>query len=589
MSQRIRSRLVNVRENAGHFIYPEPADEMELPEMRCFDPNDCSCLNFEGSEYFKWNFAVPDKGDRTGRSQLDQPLGDLDGAGSGHLVAQHLLCLFNPHVSHSSDACKLKPQWHTSRPDNPEVKHGPEACLLEQATTLIRMGTKLLTQQSHDLTADAEGFEVFWCHQRKCRNYHRRVPGLSRILREFDHYNFALYLYSGATRFAAMSCPDSSQPPRMFVPRLWTPPDDPDKPLFPYITGFTTQIHRHVAPPPFGAPDYGPGPRPQLSLQYMTSVPQSELVVDNPPLKTAPSQAETTQLIINTPISVGSADGAQVVTCSITPDAETAGQSFQAVAKIYDPLYYRFSEWIAHEPRDVVIEADKDYSREAAAYEYLQKTGQTGSFAPAYYGSWTFALPITSRGKTQTRPIRLVLIEYLGGTNIRGSLFQNGPERAGKDAFYYAEEYRLEVLALAMDGYVRQLHSGIDQLDFAGRNVMLAPWSLSAEPGQDSPAVAGLSLPRIVLVDYNAAIVYTQSKRGRLPHMDWPRPCNPMWYFWDEPMDDFGGWVPHEWHHNPKFMQEWLQKRFGTEEKRKLYASVEEELIIRDYDLPEWQ
>lgn len=330
-------------------------------------------------------------------------------------------------------------------------------------------------------------------------------------------------------------------------------------------------------------------PRPQLSMQYMKSVPQRELVVDNPPLETAPLQAETTQLTINTPISVGSANGAQVVTCSITPDVESAGPSFQAVAKIYDPLYYSFKEWIAHAPRNVVTEADKDYSREAAAYEYLQETGQTGSFAPAYYGSWTFVLPITSRGKSQTRPIRLILIECLGGTSIRGSLIQNGPEREGKDAFHYPEGYRLEVLALAMDGYVRQLHSGIDQLDFADRNVMLAPRGPSTEPGQSLPVAAGLSLPRVVLVDYNAAIVYTQSNRGRPPHMDWPRPCNPMWYFWDESMDDFGGWVPLKWHHNPKFMQEWLQKRFGTEEMRKLYAPVEAELVFRDYGLPEHQ
>ncbi|KAL1857607.1 hypothetical protein Daus18300_010247 [Diaporthe australafricana] len=366
-----------------------------------------------------------------------------------------------------------------------------------------------------------------------------------------------------------MSCADNSQRPRMFVPRLWTPPDDPDKPPFPYITGFTTHIHRHVPPPPFGIPDYNPEPRPQLPMQYMKSVPQSELVVDNPPLETAPSQAETARLVINTPISVGSANGAQVVTCSITPEGETAGQPFQAVAKIYDPLYYSFKECIAHAPRDVITEADKDYSREAAAYEYLQEAGQTGSFAPAYYGSWSFVLSITSRGKAQTRPVRMIFIEYLGGTSIRGSLIHNDPECAGKDAFHYPEEYRLEILALAMDGYVKQLHSGIDQLDFADRNVMLAPRDPSTESSQDIPVVA--------------------EQERETASMDWPRPCNPMWYFWDEAMDDFGGWVPLEWHRNPKFMQQWLQKRFGTEEMRKLYNPVEEELVFRDYDSPEYQ
>lgn len=381
-----------------------------------------------------------------------------------------------------------------------------------------------------------------------------------------------------------MLCPDSSQRPQPFIPRLWTPPKDPDKPPFPYIIGFTIKIHGHVPPPPFGVNDYENEPRPRLSEDYLETVPQSELVVDNPPLETAPLQAATVRLTINMPLSVGGADGAQVVICSITPDTD-ASQSFQAVAKIYDPLYYNFKEWTGHVPRDVGYEADQDYSREAAAYKHLKDTGQTDSFAPGYYGSWTFFMPIISRCKTRTRPVRLNLIEYLGGPSIRGSLIRNDPDWEGKDAYHYPEEYRLEVLAIAMDGYVRQMHSGIDHMDFADRNVMLAP----RQPGQDVLIVAGLSLPRVVLVDYNAAIVYTQSKRGRPPHMDWLLPCNPMWYFWEESMADFSGWVPLEWHQNPKFQQQWLQKRFGTEEMLKLYAPITAELLYTDYNSPEHQ
>lgn len=62
--------------------------------------------------------------------------------------------------------------------------------------------------------------------------------------------------------------------------------------------------------------------------------------------------------------------------------------------------------------------------------------------------------------------------------------------------------------------------------------------------------------------------------------MDQARPCNPMLYFWDEPMNEFVGWVPHEWHDNPKF---------GTEEKQKLCDPAEVELVITDYDLAEGQ
>lgn len=389
---------------------------------------------------------------------------------------------------------------------------------------------------------------------------------------------FALYLHSEATEIAAMS-----------EFGLWQAPEDPDKPPSPYITGFTTKIHRHAPPPPFGIHHYEADPRPQLSSEYMKKVPQSELVVDNPPLETQPSPAETAQLTIDAPIAVGSNRGAQVVKCSIYPHGENACQPFQVVAKIYDALYYEFSESIGYQPRDVVSQADQDYSREAAAYEYLQETGQTGSFAPAYYGSWTLNLSISSRGKAQTRPARLILIEHLDGESIRDSIIHSKPWCLGEDedAFPYPEEYRLEVLALAMDGCVRQRHSGIDQRDFAARNLMLASRERPTEPDKSGAVVAGLPLPRIVLFDYNMAIVYTQTKRGRHPHMDLPLPCNPMLHFWTEAMDEFGGWVPHEWHYNPKFKQKWLKARFGTEGNRKLYAPVEEELVVRDSGLPE--
>lgn len=98
-----------------------------------------------------------------------------------------------------------------------------------------------------------------------------------------------------------------------------------------------------------------------------------------------------------------------------------------------------------------------------------------------------------------------------------------------------------------------------------------------------------MSLPRVVLIDYKTAVVYQLTEEGKIPLMDWPRPWNPMVYFWHLPMTDFGGWVPHEWHDNPKSMQEWLQSRFGTEEKRKLYASVGQELLAVDYGLPKHQ
>lgn len=37
-------------------------------------------------------------------------------------------------------------------------------------------------------------------------------------------------------------------------------------------------------------------------------------------------------------------------------------------------------------------------------------------------------------------------------------------------------------------------------------------------------------------------------------------------------MNEFVGWVPHEWHSTPRLKREWLQKRFGGTEQGKLYT-----------------
>lgn len=328
-------------------------------------------------------------------------------------------------------------------------------------------------------------------------------------------------------------------PPPIF--KFWSPPEDPDKPRLPYIPGFTVQIRRHVPPPPFGGPDYGMGTREELSESYLRGITQSELVIDHPSLDTPlPALSETAQLTVMIPITIGEVRGAQVFACEISPRNE-GDQPFQAVAKIYDPMYYSFEWNFSHQPRDTVCQADSDYSREAAAYEHLQKN--VTPFAPQYFGSWTFDLPIRSREVPKTRPVRMILIERLDGMPMRTMRVRNNPDpEEADDAFHYPEDFRLEVLAVAMDGYVRVLHSGLGQRDFASRDVML---DISAKPSAGVPVISGLPLPRIVLVDYNASVVYGLTAQGDNPQHRTPLPINPMQLWWGMPMNEFVGWVPH--------------------------------------------
>jgi hypothetical protein len=134
---------------------------------------------------------------------------------------------------------------------------------------------------------------------------------------------------------------DPSRPPRV-PPQFWSPPADPDRPTLPYMPGFKAQIKSHVAPPPFGDKTlYGPWPRKELSYIELKTVTQSALIVSNPPLEapTVPSNTqapkETAQLTITSHISVGCADGAQIVVCTVVKDSKPP---FKAVVKVYDAL-----------------------------------------------------------------------------------------------------------------------------------------------------------------------------------------------------------------------------------------------------------
>lgn len=354
--------------------------------------------------------------------------------------------------------------------------------------------------------------------------------------------------------------------------KFWSPPEDPDKPRLPYIPSFAVQIRRHVPPPPFGGHYYSMGSREELPESYLLGIKQSELVIDYPVIDTPPpAQSETVHLTVVAPIAIGGVRGAQVVACEISPRSE-GDKPLQAVAKIYDPVYYNYDYLSSRHPWDTVWQADSDYSREAAAYEHLQKNVTT--FAPKYFGSWTFDLPITSRGAPTSRSVRMILIERLDGTCMRDMLVQNDPDPdEPDDAFHYPEDYRLEVLAMALDGYSRMVYSGLDQKAFASRNVMLVA---STKPSAQVPSISGLPIPRVVLLDYNASVVYELAAPSDRPQCRTPLPINPMQLWWSMPTNEVVGWVPSEWYGIPRLKREWLKKRFGGAEQRRLYTMDEE-------------
>ncbi|KAL2147420.1 hypothetical protein VTI28DRAFT_9319 [Corynascus sepedonium] len=269
---------------------------------------------------------------------------------------------------------------------------------------------------------------------------------------------------------------------------FWSPPEDPEGPPLPCAAVFTVTITGHVPPRPFNLPSVYPFIKPPYDtsdehLKTLTVVPEKP--------------AEAT-LKGERPIAVEDGRGPQLVACTVTP-RNGQGKPFQAVAKIFNPFYYSFeNENAPHRPVATTLTADSHYSIKAA-YSYLQKTGHRGGFAPEYYGSWTFTLPIRHRGIQHKRHVRLLLIEYISGVCMRDLCYRESA------ALGFTEEHRLDVLARILDGDVRLEHSGINQRDLLPPNIML-----KLEPEEKDQLTKGR--PRVVqgavLIDYNISVVY---------------------------------------------------------------------------------
>ncbi|KAI0532581.1 hypothetical protein GGR58DRAFT_489612 [Xylaria digitata] len=354
-----------------------------------------------------------------------------------------------------------------------------------------------------------------------------------------------------------------------YTPPPPDPPPDPDRPRSPYIPGFVMQIIEHYPPAPFGEGGHGPSKHPYIGVEDPRP-PQTRLILAEPPQETQwPSEAppRNAVLTITNIISVSEARDTQLVACQLLIGGQE--QPYTVVAKIYDALYYRYYAV------NVVELADKHYSREAHSYRHLEATKalQKPGFAPEYYGSWTFELPLTAQGKVHTRAVRLILIEQLSGSSLL-DLFKY--TSTGPNAFHLDEAFRLEVLANIFVGIVKQLSSGLDQNDLAQRNVVLVP---SPQGGAMMPQ----SVPRVVLIDYNIAIIHEKTKFGH-PFKDDSRPRNPMQFFWYCPPLDLRGWISTEWFYRDRnSYRRWLIERFGGSSAAD-FAPIDEKLEFDDED-----
>lgn len=292
----------------------------------------------------------------------------------------------------------------------------------------------------------------------------------------------------------------------------------------PYAVGSTLIATRHKPHEPFGI-GYSTGGPPML--ENWKTLSQRELCCTRLPLGGQTVCEDQITLTITNVIRIGFNKAAQLVVVNKT-----------MIAKIFDPLYYR--NYDEYGRVNVVYDADSDYSREAVAYEQLQKSTAAKEVTPAFYGTWTIhvntLLPDGKQYKKYTRQVPLILMEYIHGETMPNIDVENLPEQT-----------RSHLLKRILDVDIIIFHAGVDNSDYCPRNIMIT--GLPDHSAGDAPD--GLAVKAI---DFNVAIVRhhpraheNQWKRKIDEEREaWlPKLLSPM-VRWYSGIDEFStyGWCP---------------------------------------------
>jgi len=239
----------------------------------------------------------------------------------------------------------------------------------------------------------------------------------------------------------------------------------------------------------------------------------------------------------STPTELASGDYLEKVvgdsgTVSETVGAQIVVANGNLVAKIYDPLYYPAYENSSYRD-DVIMQADFDYSREAAAYNELRGPFE-GTIIPKYYDSWTCDITVNTPSGPRERPVRLILMEFVDGVCMQDL-----------DANEFTEEERSNIMVKAIDAERAIAFRGVHHRDFAPRNILCS--------GND---LRSTDL-RVTIIDFNVSVV-TRLAYSQTPSDSARLPTSPIKRWQHSPLD-FEGWVPSK----PDKKKEWLWKHWA--------------------------
>lgn len=352
----------------------------------------------------------------------------------------------------------------------------------------------------------------------------------------------------------------------------------------PYAVGTILTIYPHEPPTVAEAEVYDHSTeKHQTDLQDKTHDILWEPVTDTAPsTSTTSSIPDRHQLEVTKQISVGQG-GAQVVLCTISPglrDGSSSPRRQLVVAKIYDPRLYgdENSGLLNDFPTEQAQWAALDYSREAAAYQHIERDKSTRPYLCTldYHGSWAFrltgSLPQTSKATrarpaaTYERTICILLLEYVQGCTVQELILLTEPSPPP-----VSQDYQLYVCARLSECEAWLEHIGLEHRDSAPRNVMLDPAPLltvgdtTRRRHQERP-------PRVILIDFNAARLAEDRPAAaaiKLPGSGNPAaahlPPSPILLFWHAFSDGLGDWAPSWVQGDIPRRRRWLIGTFGDD------------------------
>lgn len=200
----LRLELAGIQDNAGKYIVPRPTAATERPELRCFDPNDCHCMTYSGTENVRWEWECGPWIPGTTKCTSDPYKGLnalLPSRPSGSIISNMIRSL----KPRKEPECKADSKFHQSRLEPQPSKYGPgqsavdvrpchtgKDCLVVDYIRAVRVNEngKLTPQwyntidpDSYNITDDQDGLGIYWCSQPRRRNYHQRLPNFAGILR----------------------------------------------------------------------------------------------------------------------------------------------------------------------------------------------------------------------------------------------------------------------------------------------------------------------------------------------------------------------------------------------------------------------